>query len=87
MSFQILCLSGGGYLGLYNIALLSELERQSGDRIASRFDLLAGTSIGGIVALALAAEVPAEAISLPSNGMGGHFWVQSPAAVRVCRIH
>ena len=52
MSFQILSLSGGGYLGLYSIALLSELERQTGGRIASRFDLLAGTSIGGIVALA-----------------------------------
>jgi patatin-like phospholipase/acyl hydrolase len=62
MSFQILCLSGGGYLGLYSAALLSELERQSGTPIASRFDLLAGTSIGGIIALALAAEVSAETI-------------------------
>lgn len=62
MSFQILSLSGGGYLGLYSIALLSELERQTSGRIASRFDLLAGTSIGGIVALALAAEVPAKTI-------------------------
>lgn len=62
MNFQILCLSGGGYLGLYTAALLSELERQFGGRIATRFDLLAGTSIGGIVALALSAEVPAEAI-------------------------
>ena len=62
MSFQILSLSGGGYLGLYSIALLSELERQSGRPLASRFDLLAGTSIGGIVALALANEVPAQHI-------------------------
>lgn len=60
--FQILSLSGGGFLGLYAIALLAHLERQTGTRIATHFDLMAGTSIGGIVALALAAEIPAEKI-------------------------
>lgn len=60
--FQILSLSGGGFLGLYSIALLAHIERQSETRIATHFDLLAGTSIGGIIALALAAEVPAEKI-------------------------
>jgi patatin-like phospholipase/acyl hydrolase len=80
MSFQILCLSGGGYLGLYSIALLSELERQSGGRIASRFDLLAGTSIGGIVALALAAEVPAEKIQSAFEQNGQAIFGSRPPA-------
>jgi patatin-like phospholipase/acyl hydrolase len=78
MSFQILCLSGGGYLGLYSVALLAELERQSGARIASRFDLLAGTSIGGIIALALAAEVPAETVQSAFERNGKAIFGSSP---------
>lgn len=57
--FQILSLSGGGYLGLYQITILCELEQKAGKPIAQCFDLIAGTSIGGIVALSLALEVPA----------------------------
>lgn len=55
MAFQILSLSGGGFLGLYTAAVLAELEERSGKRLIDCFDLLAGTSIGGIVALGLAA--------------------------------
>jgi patatin-like phospholipase/acyl hydrolase len=84
MSFQILSLSGGGYLGLYTVAILSELERQTGGHIASRFDLLAGTSIGGIVALALAAEVSAETIqaAFEQNGQA-IFGSRPPASSRI----
>ncbi|PKQ03635.1 MAG: patatin, partial [Alphaproteobacteria bacterium HGW-Alphaproteobacteria-11] len=56
---QILCLSGGGFLGLYTASVLAELEAYSGRPIADHFDLLAGTSIGGIIALGLAARKPA----------------------------
>lgn len=62
MPFQILCLSGGGYLGLYTIAVLSALEDRFGSPLAKHFDLIAGTSVGGIVALGLAAEKPAKEI-------------------------
>jgi uncharacterized protein len=62
MPFQILSLSGGGYLGLYTISVIAELEEQINRPIATCFDLLAGTSIGGILALALAAEHPARSI-------------------------
>jgi patatin-like phospholipase/acyl hydrolase len=62
MNFQILSLSGGGFFGLYTISVLAELESGIGRPIASCFDLLAGTSIGGIIALALAAEIPADQI-------------------------
>lgn len=55
MAFQILSLSGGGFLGLYTAAVLAELEERSGRRLNECFDLFAGTSIGGIVALGLAA--------------------------------
>jgi patatin-like phospholipase/acyl hydrolase len=55
MAFQILTLSGGGFLGLYTAAVLAELEERSGRRLSECFDMFAGTSIGGIVALGLAA--------------------------------
>jgi cGAMP-activated phospholipase len=62
MNFQILSLSGGGFFGLYTISVLAELENRIQCPIASCFDLIAGTSIGGIIALALAAEKPADQI-------------------------
>ncbi|WP_349962422.1 CBASS cGAMP-activated phospholipase [Rhizobium sp. ZPR3] len=60
--FNILSLSGGGYLGLYTVAVLAQLEEDLGRPIASSFDLIAGTSIGGIIALGLAHEVKAKDI-------------------------
>lgn len=57
--FQILSLSGGGYRGLYTATVLAELEASLGTRIARCFDLIAGTSVGGILALGLALEIPA----------------------------
>src|SRR4249919_2806166 len=58
--FQILSLSGGGYRALFSARILADLEERIGAPIATRFDLIAGTSIGGILALALALEVPAK---------------------------
>lgn len=57
--FQILSLSGGGYRGLHIAHLLEIIEDKIGGRIAQHFDLIAGTSIGGIIGLALALEIPA----------------------------
>ena len=56
--FRILSLSGGGYLGLYTARVLAGLEARAGEPLGRRFDLIAGTSVGGILALALAYEVP-----------------------------
>ncbi|MEM5275263.1 CBASS cGAMP-activated phospholipase [Cupriavidus taiwanensis] len=60
--FQILALSGGGFRGLYTARLLADFEEEIGAPIATRFDLIAGTSIGGVIALALALELPASRI-------------------------
>lgn len=60
--FRILSLSGGGYLGLYTAIVLAELERRIGEPLGRRFDLVAGTSVGGLLALAVAFEVPLAAI-------------------------
>jgi len=57
-TFHVLALSGGGYRGLYTATVLAELETALGSPIASHFDLICGTSAGGMLALGLAAEIP-----------------------------
>jgi uncharacterized protein len=57
--YQILCLSGGGFRGLYTATLLEILETQAQKPLSQIFNLIAGTSIGGILALGLAAGIPA----------------------------
>ena len=52
--FQILSLIGGGIRGSFVTSLLYELERKLGRPIAESFDLIAGTSTGGIIAAGLA---------------------------------
>lgn len=61
-AFRILALSGGGYLGLYSAAVLAAIEERVGEPIGRRFDLIAGTSVGGILAAAVALEVPLRTI-------------------------
>lgn len=60
--FQILALSGGGFRGLYTAKVLADIEEEIQEPIARRFDLIAGTSVGGILALAIAMEIPASRI-------------------------
>jgi len=59
---RILALAGGGYLGLYTATVLAELEKRLGEPLGRRFDLIAGTSVGAIAALALAFEVPMQRV-------------------------
>jgi patatin-like phospholipase/acyl hydrolase len=56
---RILSLDGGGMKGFVPTSLLVELERRIGKPCNQYFDLIAGTSIGGIVALLLAIGMPA----------------------------
>lgn len=51
--FQILALDGGGFRGMFSAAVLTRLEEDLGVRIVDHFDLIAGTSTGGIIALGL----------------------------------
>jgi patatin-like phospholipase/acyl hydrolase len=51
--FQILALDGGGIKGLFAAATLAAIEEDCGTAVADHFDLIAGTSTGGIIALAL----------------------------------
>ena len=58
--FQILSLIGGGIRGAFVTSFLYELEQKLGRPIAESFDLIAGTSTGGIIAAGLAMGLSAE---------------------------
>ena len=49
---KVLSIDGGGIRGLIPAVVLAEVERRTGRRIADLFDLIAGTSTGGILAAA-----------------------------------
>ena len=59
--FRILSIDGGGIKGIFPAAFMSGLEERylKGDSIARHFDLIAGTSTGGIIALGLGAGLTA----------------------------
>jgi len=50
---RVLSIDGGGIRGIIPAMVLAEIERRTGKQIAQRFDLIAGTSTGGILALGL----------------------------------
>lgn len=53
---RILSIDGGGIRGLIPALLISELENRTGKKCAEMFDMIAGTSTGGILALAFSVE-------------------------------
>ncbi len=55
--FQVLAIDGGGVRGIFVAALLAGLEEDLGCTIVEHFDLVVGTSTGGIVALGLGAAL------------------------------
>ena len=58
----LLCLDGGGIKGIMTIQLLRELERRAGKPCHEIFDLVAGTSTGGIIAGLIASGHTADEI-------------------------
>ena len=51
--FQILSLDGGGIKGLFSAAILAAIEEDLNVNVTDHFDLIAGTSTGGIIAIGL----------------------------------
>lgn len=55
---RILCIDGGGIKGVMPAAYLAYIEETLGISVADHFDLIAGTSTGGIIALGLGMGIP-----------------------------
>lgn len=58
--YWLLSLDGGGERGILHLATLAELEKKTGQRIVDMFDGIAGTSIGGIIAILLTIPDPSD---------------------------
>lgn len=61
---RVLSIDGGGIRGIIPALVLTEVEQRTGRRIAELFDLVAGTSTGGILACALTRPGAAPAAEL-----------------------
>jgi patatin-like phospholipase/acyl hydrolase len=71
---RVLSIDGGGIRGLIPALVLAEVERRSGRRVWELFDLIAGTSTGGILACALSAPDP-----LPAEQLVALYEEEGPA--------
>lgn len=61
-TFKVLSIDGGGIKGLYSATILQNFEEQFNCRISDHFDMICGTSTGGLIALALSLRIPASDI-------------------------
>lgn len=67
---KILSLCGGGFMGLYTALILKDLEESSEHFdpqskkgvLYKHFDMVCGTSMGGLIALAVAARIPMDTV-------------------------
>src|SRR2546423_11943635 len=59
---RILSIDGGGIKGVFPASFLASIEDALGDRVANYFDLIAGTSTGGIITLGLGIGLSAKEI-------------------------
>jgi len=59
---KVLSIDGGGIRGVIPATVLAEIEARTGSRIAELFDLISGTSTGGILALGLVKPSAADAM-------------------------
>ena len=62
-TFKVLSIDGGGIKGLYSSRILEHFEDRFNCHIADYFDLICGTSTGGLIALGLSLNIPVSLIS------------------------
>lgn len=62
-TFKVLSIDGGGIKGLYSARILEHFESRFNCHIADYFDLICGTSTGGLIALGLSLDIPVGQIS------------------------
>lgn len=67
---EVLAICGGGFAGLFAAEVLVRLEAEVGRPLHEVFDLIAGTSVGGLLALGLADGVSAAELSDLLAGVG-----------------
>lgn len=81
-TYRILCLDGGGIRGVFPAAFLARLEEHLDHPIGRYFDLIAGTSTGGIIAIGLGMGLSARDILRFYETRGPAIFDQQHGAVR-----
>jgi patatin-like phospholipase/acyl hydrolase len=61
--FKVLSVDGGGIKGIYSARILEQFEKKFNCRLADYFDLICGTSTGGLIALGLSLKIPVSVIT------------------------
>ena len=84
---RILSLEGGGIRGAFTASVLAAFERATGKRVLDHFDLIVGTSTGGLIAIALGlGKSAAEILSFYQNAgpqiFGSNLLVRALRSVR-----
>jgi len=81
--FKILSLDGGGIRGAFTAAYLARLQQELGYPLIRYFDLIAGTSTGGLIAVGLALELsPADVLDFYREGAPAVFNRRTPKLPR-----
>lgn len=72
--FKILTIDGGGIKGLYSSTILANFEEEFNCLTSDHFDLVCGTSTGGLIALAISQKIPAKEICQFYKEHGGRIF-------------
>lgn len=80
--FKILSIDGGGIKGLYSATVLSNFEEEYNCLTSDHFDLICGTSTGGLIALAISQKTPAREICDFYTEHGGQIFPNRPTWLR-----
>lgn len=80
-TFRILSLDGGGIRGAFTASCLAKLEHTVARPISDFFDLVTGTSTGGIIAIALGLGIPAKDICDLYQNHGAQIFTPRPSAL------
>ncbi len=85
--FKILSIDGGGIRGVFPAAYIAELERRFlvGAPIGNHFDMVAGTSTGGIITLALAKGMTGQQALTIYTERGGRIFPKKNGLPRLLR--
>ena len=85
--FKILSIDGGGIKGLYSSTILQHFEEHFNCRLHKTFDMVCGTSTGGLIALGIAQGTPVEKLSTLYRTKGKHiFPVQGRLRRKLSRL-
>src|SRR6185437_8303283 len=78
-SIKVLAIDGGGIRGIIPAVILRELQKRVGKDLWETFDLIAGTSTGGIIALGIGTQGNKGAPYSPSELL--NLYVQNGATI------